>query len=86
MIPDDVIISVNNDEINRTNKYIYLGHKITLGKQNQTAEISRRIRIISSAVRKLGHVLKKSKYNSKFKENRDSDLSNGNYDSYYQIC
>lgn len=44
MIPDDNIhISINNKKLENANEYVYLGHTIKLNKENQKAEISRRI-------------------------------------------
>lgn len=37
------IIEIDNYIINATDQYLYLGHAIRIGKENQSAEISRRI-------------------------------------------
>lgn len=36
------IIEIDNYIINATDQYLYLGHAIRIGKENQSAEISRR--------------------------------------------
>lgn len=51
-------ITINNDPVEQITEYIYLGHTITLGKQNQTAEITRRIRQGWIAYGKLAQVFK----------------------------
>lgn len=36
-------VKIDNHQIEAVSNYIYMGHKITLGKQNQSAEIKQRI-------------------------------------------
>ena len=38
-IDDDAVIKVGDDVIERVDSYIYLGHKLKLGLDNQTAEV-----------------------------------------------
>jgi hypothetical protein len=56
--PTQEKISINNKNIEVVNDYVYLGHKIKLGKENQTAELSRRIGLSWAAFGKLQHILK----------------------------
>jgi len=51
-------VHLEGQQIERVNEYIYLGHTITLSKVNQTAEITRRIRLTWAAVAKLETTLK----------------------------
>lgn len=49
---------VENLKIERVNDYVYLGHILKLGKQNQVVEINRRIRMAWGAFGRLGETLK----------------------------
>lgn len=61
MSPENIIFRVGNDILENVNEYIYLGHALKLGNENQTAEISRRIRMTWAATSKLGFILQDSK-------------------------
>jgi len=43
MSTEDIQVPVNNQPLKVVSEYIYLGHKIQLGKENQSSEIIRRI-------------------------------------------
>lgn len=58
MSSEDINIYIQDNNIECVNEYIYLGHTIKLGKENQHAEINRRIRLTWAAFGKLGHILK----------------------------
>ncbi|CAH1224416.1 unnamed protein product [Diabrotica balteata] len=49
MTNQNITIDLDGSEIESVEEYIYLGHTIKLGKQNQTAEITRRIRMTWAA-------------------------------------
>jgi hypothetical protein len=51
-------LTINNKAIETVDEYVYLGHKIKLGKENQIAEIPRRIGLGWAAFGKLDHILK----------------------------
>ncbi|XP_045465548.1 uncharacterized protein LOC123674648 [Harmonia axyridis] len=55
---EDIKVEMDGNEIEKASEYVYLGHTITMGKQNQTAEITRRIRMTWVAVGKLRNVLR----------------------------
>jgi len=59
LTPDPGDVHLKGQQIEKVNEYIYLGHTITLGKENQTAEITGRIRLTWAAVGKLGTTLRK---------------------------
>ena len=42
-IDDDRDIKIGDTIIERVDSYVYLGHKLKLGLDNQTAEVKRRI-------------------------------------------
>lgn len=50
-------IHIEGHIIPKTEEYIYLGHEIHLGKPNQSAEVTRRIRLTWAAVGKLKNVI-----------------------------
>lgn len=54
----DIQIKIDNCDIEKVNEYIYLGHTITLGNENQAKELTRRIKLSWAAVGNLGHILK----------------------------
>ncbi|XP_050306283.1 uncharacterized protein LOC126743296 [Anthonomus grandis grandis] len=58
MSPDNIQVHIEDRIIDNVEEYIYLGHCIKLGKENQTAEINRRIRLTWAATGKLSHVLR----------------------------
>lgn len=58
MCKEDPHITIDQCHIENVVKYIYLGHLIQLGRDNQTAEIYRRRRLAWSAFGKLGYILK----------------------------
>lgn len=58
MSPDALRISIENHILEVVEHYIYLGHSIKLGKENQTTEITRRIGLTWAAFGKLGFILK----------------------------
>lgn len=49
-------IITDNTIIDKVDHYVYLGHKIRVGKENQTTEIMRRIRLAWMAFGKLLHL------------------------------
>lgn len=51
-------IYVGGNEIERVREYVYLDHQIRLEKENQQAEVNRRIKMTWAATGKLGSVLK----------------------------
>lgn len=61
MSPDNICVTVDNKVLEVVEEYIYLGHNIMLGKNNQTAEIGRRIRLAWAAFGNLAHILKEPK-------------------------
>ena len=65
-IDDDAVIKVGDDVIERVDSYIYLGHKLKLGLDNQTAEVKRRIGLGWAAFGKL-RLIFKSKMNNSLK-------------------
>jgi len=58
LTPDPGDVHLEGQQIEKVNEYIFLGHTITLGKENQTAEITRCIRLTWAAVGKLGTTLR----------------------------
>jgi len=40
---EDIQVTVNDQPLEVVSKYVCLGHKIQLGKENQSSEITRRI-------------------------------------------
>lgn len=58
LTPDLGDVHLEGQKIEKVNEFIYLGHTITLGKENQTAEIIRRIRLTWAAVGRLGTKLR----------------------------
>lgn len=58
MSRDDLHIKIENHEFDTVEEYVYLGHSIKLGKENQTSEINRRVRLSWAAYGNLGHILK----------------------------
>lgn len=65
-IDDDTVIKVGHDGIERVDNYIYLGHKLKLGLDNQTAEVKRRVGLGWAAFGKL-RLIFKSKMNNSLK-------------------
>lgn len=57
-------VIVNGQRIENVKEYIYLGHAIKLGKENQTTEISRRIKLGWAAFGKLNFIFKSKIPNS----------------------
>ena len=53
-------ISIAGEAINQTNSYKYLGHEICIGRDNQTIELDRRLRLAWVAFGKLNYVFKSS--------------------------
>lgn len=43
MSPTNILVTIDNHTLEVVEEYVYLGHNIKLGKNNQTAEITRRI-------------------------------------------
>ena len=54
-------ITIDNTIIENVDHYIYLGHNIKLGKENQNAEIKRRIQLAWVAFGKLNYIFKDKK-------------------------
>jgi hypothetical protein len=65
-IDDDRDIKIGDTVIERVDSYVYLGHKLKLGLDNQTAEIKRRIGLAWAAFGKL-RLIFKSKMNNSLK-------------------
>ena len=65
-IGDDREIKIGDTVIERVDSYVYLGHKLKLGLDNQTAEIRRRIGLAWAAFGKL-RLIFKSKMNNSLK-------------------
>ena len=63
-IDDDRDIKIGDTVIERVDNYIYLGHKLKLGLDNQTAEIRRRIGLGWAAFGKLNLIFKSKMNNS----------------------
>jgi hypothetical protein len=53
-------ITIDNNTIQQTDTYKYLGHEIKINRDNQTNEIQRRIGLTWAAFGKLSHILKSS--------------------------
>lgn len=51
-------ILIDGIELENVEEYIYLGHTIKIGKENQSAEIRRRIRLTWAAFGKMKHILR----------------------------
>ncbi|XP_050306271.1 uncharacterized protein LOC126743285 [Anthonomus grandis grandis] len=58
MTNEQTVITIEGHALENVEEYIYLGHAVRLGKQNQTAEISRRTRLSWAAFGRLGYILK----------------------------
>ncbi|XP_050298560.1 uncharacterized protein LOC126737626 [Anthonomus grandis grandis] len=58
MINEQTVINIEGHALENVEEYIYLGHAVRLGKQNQTAEISRRTRLSWAAFGRLGYIFK----------------------------
>lgn len=58
MTPDNLQVHIGDQTVENVEEYVYLGHCIKLGKENQTAEIKRRVRLTWAAAGKLSHVLR----------------------------
>ena len=54
----NIDVTIDNQQIENVSQYVYLGHNITLGKENQRAEITRRIALAWAAFGKLTYILK----------------------------
>jgi hypothetical protein len=63
-IDDDRDIKIGDTVIERVDSYVYLGHKLKLGLDNQTAEIRRRIGLGWAAFGKLSLIFKSKMNNS----------------------
>lgn len=61
MSPNNIQVTLDNYTFQVVEEYIYLGHSIRLGKDNQTAEITRRVNLTWVAFGKLGYILKDPK-------------------------
>ncbi|CAG9835439.1 unnamed protein product [Diabrotica balteata] len=59
---EDITMRIGQDEIEQVKDYIYLGQTIKLNKENQTAEIKRRVRLAWAAFGKLSYILKNKRY------------------------
>lgn len=46
MTTENATVEVDGQNIEKVNAFIYLGHALRTGRDNQTAELKRRIRII----------------------------------------
>ena len=63
-IDDDRDIKIGDTVIERVDHYVYLGHKLKLGLDNQTAEVKRRIGLGWAAFGKLKLIFKSKMNNS----------------------
>lgn len=60
MSDEDNPVVIENQTIENVSEYIYLGHTIKLGRENQIAELARRIKLGWAAFGKLSYILKSS--------------------------
>lgn len=60
MSPTGEHLEIQGQIIENVDQYIYLGHAVKLGKENQTAEIGRRVALTWSAFGKLQYIFKDS--------------------------
>ncbi|XP_030746034.1 uncharacterized protein LOC115874876 [Sitophilus oryzae] len=58
---ENITTRINQENIEQVEEYIYLGQMIKLKKENQTAEIKRRVRLAWAAFGKLSYILQKKK-------------------------
>lgn len=58
MSGENVAITIDQQQIENVSHYIYLGHNITLGKDNQRSEVARRVSLMWAAFGNLAHILK----------------------------
>lgn len=58
---NDIRVVINNHTIERVEEYIHLGHTIKIEKDNQSAEITRRIGLTWAAMGRLNHILRDPK-------------------------
>ena len=63
-IDDDREIKIGDTVIERVDTYVYLGHKLKLGRDNQTAEVKRRIGLGWAAFGRLSMIFKSKMNNS----------------------
>ena len=61
-------VLVNGVQVERVDSYIYLGHNVMLGRDNQEAEIGRRRGLAWAAFGKLSYILKSPKYSHYLKK------------------
>lgn len=61
MSPNNIQVTMDNQTLQVVEEYVYLGHNIRLGKNNQTNEINKRIGKTWAAFAKLGYILKEPK-------------------------
>jgi len=61
MSPDNIQVVIDNHTLERVDEYIYLGHNIKKGKDNQSAEITRRVGLTWAAVGRLSYILREPK-------------------------
>lgn len=55
---ENQVIQIDGTVLENVTEYVYLGHTLKLGKENQTAELRRRITLSWAAFRKLSYILK----------------------------
>ena len=58
MSPKNMVVTIDNHTLEIVEEYVYLEHNIKLGKENQTAEITRRIGLTWAAFGKLSYILR----------------------------
>lgn len=58
MSRENIAITIDQQQIENVSQYRYLGHNITLGKDNQRAEVTRRVSLMWAAFGNLAHKLK----------------------------
>lgn len=61
MHPNIIQVTIDNQTLQVVDEYVYLGHNIRLEKNNQTAEINKRIEKTWAAFRKLAYILQEPK-------------------------
>lgn len=61
MSPTNIPVIIENHTLEVVDEYVYLGHIIKLGKNNQTAEITRRIGLSWAAFGRLSYILREPK-------------------------
>jgi hypothetical protein len=61
MSPDSLTFRIDQTNLETVQEYVYLGHKMKLGRENQTADLFRRTGLAWAAFSNMKHVLKNKK-------------------------